>query len=173
MTESSSQEPSYADKYDLNDPQQLAEACTEALLADDPLTKELKMEITTTKPGYAEISMPVQDWMANGHDTCHGGMIFSLADSAFAFSCNSENYPTVAAGCSIDYISPGHRGDMLTAKASKTHQRGRTGVYDVRVENQKGDLIALFRGRSHRIKGVVVPGTTNDAPTRTSQKTGS
>lgn len=149
----------YAEKYDLNDPQQLAEACAEAMLADDPLTKELQMEIIQVKPGYAELTMPVQDWMANGHDTCHGGMIFSLADSAFAFSCNTENYPTVASGVSIDYVSPGHRGDLLRAKASKSHQRGRTGVYDVRVENQKGELIALFRGRSHRIRGVVIPGT--------------
>ncbi len=149
----------YAEKYDLNDPQQLAEACRDALLAEDPLTQELKMEIVKVSPGYAELTMPVQDWMANGHDTCHGGMIFSLADSAFAFSCNTENQPTVASGCSIDYVSPGHRGDLLTAKASKTHQRGRTGVYDVRVENQKGELIALFRGRSHRIRGVIIPGT--------------
>ena len=160
-------EQNYADKYDLNDPQQLAEACRDALLADDPLTQELKMEIIRVAPGYAELTMPVQNWMANGHNTCHGGMIFSLADSAFAFSCNTENYPTVAAGCSIDYISPGHRGDILTAKASKTHQRGRTGVYDVRVENQNGDLIALFRGRSHRIRGVVIPGTNNETLTST------
>lgn len=155
-------EQHYADKYDLNDPQQLAEACAEALLADDPLTQELKMTVVKVGPGSAELTMPVQDWMTNGHDTCHGGMIFSLADSAFAFSCNTENYPTVAAGCSIDYISPGHRGDMLTAKATKSHQRGRTGVYDIRVENQKGELIALFRGRSHRIRGVVIPGTDHD-----------
>ena len=117
------------------------------------------MEIIKVAPGYAELTMPVQDWMTNGHDTCHGGMIFSLADSAFAFSCNTENHPTVAAGVTIDYISPGHKGDLLVAKASKSHQRGRTGVYDVRVENQKGELIALFRGRSHRIRGVVIPGT--------------
>lgn len=149
----------YADKYDLTDPQQLAEACRDALLADDPLTRELKMEIITVAPGYAELTMPVQDWMTNGHNTCHGGMIFSLADSAFAFSCNTENYATVASGVTIDYISPGHKGDLLVAKASKSHQRGRTGVYDVRVQNQKGELIALFRGRSHRIRGVVIPGT--------------
>ncbi|PIE25067.1 MAG: phenylacetic acid degradation protein PaaD [Neptuniibacter caesariensis] len=149
----------YAEKYDLNDPQQLAEACAEVMLADDPLTKELKMEITKIAPDYAELTMPVQNWMTNGHDTCHGGMIFSLADSAFAFSCNSSNYPTVAAGVTIDYVSPAHCNDLLTAKASKAHQRGRTGVYDVRVENQKGELIALFRGRSHRIRGVLIPGT--------------
>jgi acyl-CoA thioesterase len=147
------------DKYNLDDPQQLAEACAEAMLKDDRLTQELKMEIIKVAPGYAELTMPVQEWMTNGHDTCHGGMIFSLADSAFAFSCNTENYPTVAAGVTIDYISPGFRGDQLTAKATKQHQRGRTGIYDVRVENQKGELIALFRGRSHRIRGVVIPGT--------------
>lgn len=149
----------YSEKYDLNDPQQLAEACAEALLKDDRLTKELNMEILRVAPGYAELTMPIQQWMTNGHDTCHGGMIFSLADSAFAFSCNTENYPTVAAGVTIDYISPGHKGDLLTAKARKSHQRGRTGIYDVRVENQKGELIAMFRGRSHRIRGVVIPGT--------------
>ena len=153
------EEINYAEKYDLNDPQQLAEACRDALLAGDSLTQELKMEIIKVAPGYAELTMPIQDWMTNGHDTCHGGMIFSLADSAFAFSCNTENHPTVAAGVTIDYISPGFKGDLLVAKASKAHQRGRTGIYDVRVENHKGELIAMFRGRSHRIRGVVIPGT--------------
>jgi len=145
-------------------PQQLAQDCATALLADDALTKALKMNIIAIAPGYAELTMSVQAWMTNGHNTCHGGMIFSLADSAFAFACNSENYPTVASGCSIDYLSPGYVNDALIAKANKTHQRGRTGIYDVRVENQTGALIALFRGRAHRIKQTdnraVIPGTT-------------
>ena len=149
----------YTSRYNLDDPQQLAEACKEALLKDDNLTKELKMTFGKVAPGYAELTMPVQDWMTNGHGTCHGGMIFSLADSAFAFSCNTENYATVAAGVTIDYVSPGRKGELLTAKAKKSHQRGRFGIYDVSVENQDGEIIALFRGRSARVRGPVIPGT--------------
>lgn len=145
--------------YNLNDPQELAAACCEEMLKGDRLISELNITIDKIAPCFAEVSMRVQDWMTNGHGTCHGGMIFSLADSAFAFACNTENYPTVAASVSIDYISAGARGDQLIAKASKISQRGRTGVYDVRVENQHGELIALFRGRSARLRGVIIPGT--------------
>ncbi|MEH6470289.1 MAG: hydroxyphenylacetyl-CoA thioesterase PaaI [Halopseudomonas sp.] len=143
----------------LDNAQRLAERCADVLYEQDLTAKQLGMTVREVTPGGAEVSMPVQPWMVNGHDTCHGGMIFTLADTAFAFACNSENYNTVAAGCSIDYINPGHRGDQLTATATKAHQRGRTGIYDVLVENQQGTLIAMFRGRSHRIKGSVIPAT--------------
>ncbi|MFT6916588.1 MAG: acyl-CoA thioesterase [Motiliproteus sp.] len=139
--------------------QQLAERCAELIYQQDATTRELGMKLIRIAPGSAELSMRVLPWMVNGHDTCHGGLIFSLADSTFAFACNSENYKTVAASCSIDYINPGHRNDLLIARASKNHQRGRTGVYDVQVENQQGELIALFRGRSHRLSGAVIPDT--------------
>lgn len=141
------------------DPQQVAERCAEEMYRQDPASQQLGMEIVAMAPGLAEVRMAIQPWMLNGHQTCHGGMIFSLADSAFAFACNSENHATVAAGCTIDYIQPGRGSDILIARASKTQQRGRTGIYDVRVENQQGELIALFRGRSHRIAGSVIPGT--------------
>lgn len=140
-------------------PQQLAERCAQTLQAQDTAGQALGMELTRIAPGSAELSMAVQPWMLNGHGSCHGGMIFALADSAFAFACNSENQNTVAAGCTIDYINPARPGDRLIAWASRLHQRGRTGVYDVRVENQQGELIALFRGRAHRISGTVIPGT--------------
>lgn len=95
--------------------------------------------------------------MLNGHRTCHGGFIFALADSAFAFACNSRNESTVAAGCQIDYLIPGQEGDVLTAEAVERSLSGKTGIYDISVFNQEGRLIALFRGKSHRIQGFVLP----------------
>jgi acyl-CoA thioesterase len=94
--------------------------------------------------------------MLNGHQSCHGGFIFALADSAFAFACNSHNHNTVAAGCSIDYIAPGREGDVLCAEAVEQALVGKTGVYDIKVSNQDGRTIALFRGKSHRVAGHVV-----------------
>ncbi|HEY5718728.1 MAG TPA: hydroxyphenylacetyl-CoA thioesterase PaaI [Motiliproteus sp.] len=139
--------------------QQLAEACAAALYQGDSLSRELGMTLDQIGPGMAELSMVVQPWMLNGHGTCHGGLIFTLADSAFAFACNSQNHKAVAAGCTIDYLNPAHGGDRLTARASQSHQRGRSGIYDVEVSNQQGVAIALFRGRAHRLPGAVIPGT--------------
>ncbi len=136
--------------------QRLAERCAEVMFSNDALTRQLGMQLVRVSPGRAEMTMPVAEWMLNGHRTCHGGMIFSLADSAFAFACNNENETTVAAGCSIDYVSPGRLDDLLTARAEKVWHKGRSGVYDVRVENQQGELIALFRGRSAKIRGTVL-----------------
>ena len=101
--------------------------------------------------------MPVRDDMLNGHGTCHGGYIFMLADSAFAFACNSHNLNTVGAGCTIDYLAPGRAGDVLTAEATEQALAGKTGVYDVAVSDQDGRRIALFRGKSHRVAGTVAP----------------
>ena len=106
--------------------------------------------------GHAELSMKVRTDMLNGHATCHGGFIFSLADSAFAFACNSHNLVTVASGCSIEFLAPGRDGDVLIAVARERSAVGRTGVYDIDVHNQDGALIALFRGKSYRIRGNVV-----------------
>ena len=138
--------------------QELAEAVAEAMFAADRASQKLGMRIVAVRPGYAQLKMTVQPDMLNGHAMCHGGFIFCLADSAFAFACNTHNQTTVAAGCTIDYLAPAHKGDELTAEAVEQAVLGRTGVYDVAVSNQKGERIAIFRGRSHRIKGEVIPG---------------
>jgi acyl-CoA thioesterase len=111
------------------------------------------MKLTHISPGAAHIDMPVRTDMLNGHATCHGGFITALADSAFAFACNSYNELTVASGLSIDFVAPAFAGDVLTARAIEVSLSGRTGVYDVMVLNQNAACIAVFRGRSHRIKG--------------------
>lgn len=134
----------------------LAKRCAKTLEKGDGLIDHLGICIESVSPGCAQVSMQVQDWMTNGHGTCHGGMIFSLADSAFAFACNSENEPNVAASVAIEYLNAAHKGERLTANASRTAQRGRTGVYDIQVENEAGELIALFRGKSHRLNGTIL-----------------
>ena len=138
------------------DKQTLAEACCEQLKRGDGLIDHLDISIETVSAGYARVKMRVQEWMTNGHGTCHGGMIFSLADSAFAFACISENQPNVAASVSIDYLNAAHKGEILTAIATRTAQRGRTGIYDIEVKNDAGTLIALFRGKSQRISGELI-----------------
>ena len=107
-------------------------------------------------PGHAVVTMQVQSSMVNGLGLCHGGFIFTLADSTFAFACNSYNIQAVAAGCSIEYLAPGYEGDLLQAEATEQAQSGRTGVYDIVVSNQDGKKIALFRGKSHQLKGAVI-----------------
>jgi len=126
------------------------------MYARDPASQSLGMTLDAIAPGYARMSMPVRADMLNGHASCHGGFIFTLADSAFAFACNSHNHVTVGAGCSIDYLSPGRESDVLTATASEQTLAGKTGIYDVTVTNQDGRTIALFRGKSHRISGEVL-----------------
>ena len=136
--------------------QALAEATAAAMFSRDAASQALGMQILKMGPGYAKLTMTVRPDMLNGHQTCHGGFIFALADSAFAFSCNSYNLNTVAAGCSIEYLAPGRAGDVLTAEAIEQSRAGRSGVYDVSVTNQDGTRIALFRGKSHQIKGEVL-----------------
>lgn len=138
------------------DPQALAEAVAEGMYAKDPATQGLGMRVIEVAPGYAKLTMTVRGDMLNGHRTCHGGFIFALADSAFAFSCNSRNVATVASGCTIDFLAPGFEGDVLTAQAQERSLAGRTGVYDITVTNQEGRAVAIFRGRSYRIKGQVI-----------------
>ncbi|WP_227519898.1 hydroxyphenylacetyl-CoA thioesterase PaaI [Mangrovitalea sediminis] len=137
-------------------PQELAERCAAALFERDRATRHLGMQILRMAPGVSVLRMTVTEEMLQGHDTCHGGYMFTLADSAFAFACNSQNAATVASGCSIDYIAPAKLGDVLTATAEERSRNGRTGVYDVRVENQLGDLVALFRGKSYQVRGPVI-----------------
>jgi acyl-CoA thioesterase len=137
------------------DPQQLAELAGKTMYDNDPASQALGMVLAAIGPGYARMTMTVRPDMLNGHRTCHGGYIFMLADSAFAFACNSHNFNTVGAGCTIDYLAPGREGDVLTAEAVEQALTGKTGVYDVTVTNAAGARIALFRGKSHRVSGMV------------------
>lgn len=139
-----------------SDPQALAELAGKTMFERDPASQALGMTLDEIRPGYARMSMPVRADMLNGHATCHGGYIFMLADSAFAFACNSHNFATVGAGCTIDYLSPGREGDRLSAEAVEQALAGKTGVYDIVVTNQDGRKVALFRGKSHRVSGHVV-----------------
>lgn len=138
------------------DPQALAEYVSAHMYSKDPASQAIGAKILAVAPGQARLTMTVRQDMLNGHKTCHGGFIFTLADSTFAFACNSRNIPTVAAGCSIDYLAPAFEGDQLEAIAKEYHLAGRTGVYDVEVVNQNGQRIAIFRGRSYRLRGAVV-----------------
>ena len=133
----------------------LAELAGKTMFERDPASQALGMLLAEIRPGYARMTMPVRRDMLNGHQTCHGGYIFMLADSAFAFACNSHNHNTVGAGCTIDYLAPGREGDLLTAEAVEQALSGKTGVYDVKVVNQDGRTVALLRGKSHRIGGTV------------------
>src|SRR4051812_22165402 len=135
--------------------QSLAECVARDMFQRDAASQMLGMRVVRIAPGYAELSMSVRSDMVNGHAICHGGLIFTLADSAFAFACNSYNLATVASGCSIDFLAPAHEGDDLRATARERSINGRTGVYDIEVTNQRGETIALFRGKSYRIKGHV------------------
>jgi acyl-CoA thioesterase len=139
----------------MNDPQALAELAGKTMYERDPASRALGMTLDAIRPGYARMSMTVRADMLNGHGTCHGGYIFMLADSAFAFACNSHNFNTVGAGCTIDYLAPGREGDVLVAEAVEQALSGKTGVYDIAVSNQEGRTLALFRGKSHRVSGMV------------------
>ncbi|MES3026184.1 MAG: hydroxyphenylacetyl-CoA thioesterase PaaI [Pseudomonadota bacterium] len=134
----------------------LAALAGKAMFERDPASQALGMLLDEVRPGYARMTMPVRADMINGHQICHGGFIFALADSSFAFACNSHNFNTVAAGCSIEFLAPGREGDVLTAEAVEQALAGKTGVYDIKVSNQEGRAVALFRGKSHRVSGLVV-----------------
>lgn len=138
------------------DQQALAQRVAEGMYARDRASQGLGMRIVDVAPGRARMTMSIRPDMLNGHAICHGGFIFALADSAFAFACNSYNLATVASGCMIDFLAPAHEGDTLTAAAIERSAAGRTGVYDIEVSNQRGERVALFRGKSYRVKGHVV-----------------
>ncbi len=135
--------------------QQLAEAAAEAMYARDRASIALGMKLLKVGPGTASMRMAVREDMANVHNSCHGGLIYTLADSTFAYACNSHNKNAVAVTCLIEYLRPAYVGEVLTASGSEQGLEGRNGVYDIRVENQKGELVALFRGKSTQIKGEV------------------
>lgn len=124
---------------------------TSDLFDRDRASQALGMELLAVRPGYARVRMRVTAAMLQGHNTCHGGYVFTLADSTFAFACNSHGYAAVASGCSIEFLRPVLLDDVLTAEAVETALVGRSGVYDVSVANQAGEPVALFRGRSRRV----------------------
>ncbi len=124
------------------------------------------MELLSCQPGRASMRMVVRPLHLNGHQICHGGFIFTLADSTFAYACNSRNHNTVANGCSIEFLRPAYEGDVLTAEGVEQHLAGRHGIYDIRVSNQKGQAVALFRGKSTQISGTVIP-ADNEPPQET------
>ena len=134
-------------------PQQTAELVRERMFANDRALHALGIEVTGIAPGAATVTMTVRSEMLNGHDICHGGLIATLADSAFAYGCNAYNELTVASGFSVDLVAPGRLGDVLTARCAEVSKAGRTGVYDVEVSNQRGERVAVFRGRSYTLKG--------------------
>jgi acyl-CoA thioesterase len=138
-------------------PQELAEGSAQVLWNDDSASQRLGMVMEHLAPGEATLSMHVTEAMSNGHGTCHGGYIFTLADSAFAFACNGYNQRTVGQQASITYLAPGRVGDRLTAACREVSRQGRSGVYDVRITNQDGTHIAEFRGHSRTVKGTHLP----------------
>jgi acyl-CoA thioesterase len=140
----------------MSEPQSVAEASARAMFAQDRASQALGMRILEIRPGYARLAMMVREDMVNGHKICHGGLIFTLADSAFAFACNTYDLVTVASSGSIEFLLPGRLGDELTAFAEEQIRLKRTGVYDVAVRNQRGECVAMFRGRSHEIGGNIV-----------------
>jgi len=140
--------------------QALARAVADAMWARDNATQALGMTLAAIGPGSATMTMPVRADMVNGHQLCHGGLIFTLADSAFAYACNSYNVNTVASAGSIDFLAPAREGEVLEAIATERSTSGRTGVYDVAVRVQGGRQVALFRGKSYRIGGEVISGLT-------------
>lgn len=136
-------------------PHQVAERCAEALWPGDRAAQGMGMELVETGPGTACLRMAVREDMVNCHGICHGGYIFAVADTAFAYACNSYNHRAVASGVDINFLAPVQLGDVLTAHGHVRQQGGRTGYYDIEVTNQNGKLIALFRGRATRIKGTI------------------
>lgn len=139
--------------------QAIARASADAMLARDEATKAMGAVLTDIGPGRAAMTLTVRRDMLNGHGTCHGGTLFALADSAFAFACNSRNEATVAAACSIEFLRAGREGQRLTATAVERAGSGKSGIYDVTVTDEAGDVLALFRGRSLKIGGSVIDTT--------------
>lgn len=136
-------------------PEELARACADAMWADDTASQRLGMRIESVAPGRCTISMRISVDMTNGHRIAHGGFIFTLADSAFAFACNSYDVRTVAQACDISFVAPAYEGDLLVAEAVERHRSGRNGIYDIRV-TRGGEVVAEFRGRSRTIGGAIV-----------------
>jgi acyl-CoA thioesterase len=138
-------------------PDELARATAQSMFDADGCSRAHGFELVDVRPGYAKMRAEVRADFLNGHQICHGGMIFMLADSTFAFACNSYNLSTVASGCSIEFLRPVEPGDVLTAEAVEQTLSGRTGIYDIRVTNRAAQTVAMFRGKSAQIRGTVIP----------------
>jgi acyl-CoA thioesterase len=143
-------------------PDEIARQAATAMYSTDKASQGLGIVLNEVKAGYARLSMPVREDMLNGHNICHGGFMFTLADTAFAFACNSYNDVTVAASCEISFLEAVPQGAVLTAIAEEKHKRGRSGIYDITVSDENGTPVALFRGKSRTIKGEIVPGLTSN-----------
>ena len=141
---------------ELTQQQPSPQAVADAMYSRDHAARALGIQIVAVNRGSATTSMLVRQDMVNGHNICHGGYMALLCDTAFAYACNSGNQNTVASGFSIEILAPAALGDTLVALAVEQAQRGRQGVYDIKLTNQNGDVIALFRGKSARIGGEVI-----------------
>jgi acyl-CoA thioesterase len=141
-------------------PQAMAEACAKVMWADDRASQGLGMVLERVAPGEATVSMSVREDMTNGHGICHGGFIFTLADSAFAFACNTYDQRTVAQHCAVTFLRPGRLGDRLIARAVERSRTGRSGIYDVTVADGAGEVVAEFRGHSRTISGSLLTPTS-------------
>jgi len=144
-------------------PNDLAKACAQSMWSTDNASKALGMTLDEVRSGYARLSMFVRDDMLNGQGMAHGGLMFTLADSTFAFACNTYNQFTVAQHCSVTFLAPGKPGDTLTATATERQRAGRSGIYDVTITNQHGQAIAEFRGHSRTVKGTHLESDATDA----------
>ncbi len=139
-----------------DDPQLLAETAARQMHGRDRASHHLGIELEEVRPGYARMSMEVVEWMLQGHDMCHGGLLFALADTAMAFASNSHNVPHVALNANVDFLRPALLGDRLVAEASEGNRTRRTGMYDVSVINQRGERVCHFRGRTYGSGGSVI-----------------
>ena len=136
----------------------IARACAERMWAEDSTSKGLGMQLISVEPGRAILAMAITDKMVNGHNIAHGGYIFTLADSAFAFACNTYDQRCVAQHCAVTFVNPGKLGDRLTAHGVEKQRAGRSGIYDITVTRDDGTVIAEFRGHSRTIEGTILSG---------------
>lgn len=134
--------------------EEIARQCAAVMWETDNVSQNFGMELVSVTPGEAVMRMTIKDWMLNGHKTCHGGILFTFADSTFGFACNSYNKKVVAQLATITFIAPGFEGDVMTARAREVSIFGRNGIYDISVENQNGERVAEFRGHSRQIEGL-------------------
>jgi len=141
-------------------PEEVAKAVAQTMFGKDKAAQHLGMALKSIGPGSAVMTMRVTDEMINGHNICHGGYVFTFADTAFAYACNAYNQNTVAQGAQIDFLRPVAPDSLLTATAEERSRSRQTGVYDITVTDQDGRVVALFRGSSHAIKGQIIPGLT-------------
>ena len=135
----------------------IAKKCRQIMWDNDLASQDLGIKVEVEEPGRAAAELEVRTSMVNGHDVCHGGYIFTLADTAFAFACNTYDRITLAASASIEFVRSAKLGDLLIATATEAHRGGRTGVYDVIVRNQQDVTIAIFRGRSYATREAMIP----------------